>query len=111
MLGPFNATSQEARLSLLGKIRDLSSFGERIYVCEGTESHDADYPELNGMLWWYLGNSHDTCKRHVESGIESGAYDSGKLIGMAMDGEWFNQYEVIERRAMVAGVAKKITDW
>lgn len=108
MLGPFHATKPEDKMFLMETVRKLSAHGERIYVCEGTESKDDDYPMLDGHVWWYMANSHDACKRHIEAGIESGIYSKGMLIGMAMDGDWMNQLEVIQRRAWIGGIAKEL---
>lgn len=107
-LGPFHIQKEADAATVITLVTQLSRLGERIYIGEAIEADDADYPELNGQVWWRLHNSHDDAQRHVESGMASGTYKAGKLIGMAMDGDWHNQEQVIQRRHGIAMMAKDI---
>jgi hypothetical protein len=84
----------------------LSAVGERTYIFETIEDDDPDYPMLNGQRFYHFANAHGEGVRMQEGGF----YQKVTLIGMAMDGEWHNQHEVIQRRAGIARIAQDLSD-
>lgn len=99
MLGPF--IEQEPKLIQIATA--LSSAGERVYVFATQEESDPDYPMLDGLTYYYLGHAY----RH---GFESlGANGTMvKLIGMAMDGEWYNSDQVHDRRSDIEEICRAL---
>lgn len=100
MIGPYIANGPSVT-ALIAVAIALSAVGERTYLFETIETDDPDYPMLNSQRFYFFANAHG----EGESMKDSGYYKSVTLIGMAMDGEWKNQHEVINRRVGIARIA------
>lgn len=104
MIGPYSANGPSVT-ALIALAIALSAVGERTYLFEVIEQDDPDYPMLKDHPFYFFSNAH----REGEDMAQSGSYKKVTLIGMAMDGEWKNQHEVIQRRAGIAQIAKDLS--